>query len=159
MCLVIDINAFHSVFEASSSDYLEFEPVYRWLCGNSRSKLVYGGSRYREELVKMGKYLGYLVELKRSRRVAEIDDGKVDEKETELIRKVNRADFDDAHIVAIFAVSGCRVYCSKDKRSFKYLKRKSLYPKGQKPPSIYTRRNNEHLLCAENIVDLKNQVR
>ncbi len=123
MCVVIDINTFHCVFDSTSKNFLEFEPVNRWLYSKPHSKLVYGGSRYRRELSSLKKYLSFLVELRRMSRIAEIDDGSVDAKEAELVIRVGRSDFNDAHIVAIFAVSGCRVFCSNDKRADKYLKK------------------------------------
>ena len=159
MCVVIDINSFHSVFDTSSRDYPEFEPVNRWLYTNPRSKLVYGGKRYRTQLSTLKKYLGYLAELRRQSRIAEIDDDTVDAKETELEARVRRPDFDDAYIVAIFAVSGCQVFCSKDKRADKYVKMRTLYPQGQNPPGIYRRRTHRHLLCDDNIVALRNRKR
>jgi len=62
-------------------------------------------------------------------------------------------------IVAIFAVSGCQVFCSKDKHADKYVKMRTLYPQGQNPPGIYRRRTHRHLLCDDNIVALRNRKR
>ncbi len=159
MCVVIDINAFHCVFDGKSKDFPEFKPLNRWLYENPRAKLVYGGTRYRREMAALKKYLSYLVELRRMSRIAEIEDDSVDTKETELATRVGRADFNDAHIVAIFAVSGCRVFCSKDKHLDKYLKKPSFYPRGQKTPSIYRNRSHSHLLCNANLVELRNRKR
>lgn len=159
MCVVIDINTFHCVFNASSDSFMEFSPVHEWLYEQPKAKLVYGGTKYRQEMLVLRKYFGYMVELRRLKRIAEIDDVIVDSKEEEVKAKVQRADFDDAHIVAIFIASGCRVFCSKDQRADKYIKMRFFYPKGQKPPNIYRGRKHTHLLCNENLVQLRNCIR
>lgn len=105
---------------------------------------MYGGTKYRKELGALKKYFGYLTELRRLRRIAEIDDATVNSKEVEVSAKVQKRDFYDAHIVAIFIVSGCRVFCSKDQRLDKYLRMSCLYPKKQKRPNIYLSRKGTH---------------
>jgi len=107
----------------------------------------------------LGKYFGYLTELRRLKRIAEIDDAAIDLKEVDVRTKVAKGDFDDAHVVAIFIVSGCRIFCSKDKHADKYLKMRSLYPKGQKRPKIYRGRKHIALLCTGNLVELRNRIR
>lgn len=156
MCIVIDANTFHCVFESSSKCYEDFEPVDKWLHSVLGSKLVYGGSRYRQELSRLTKYLPYLSELKRSHRIAEIDDASVDAKESELTSKIGGNRFNDTHILAIFVVSGCRLFCSRDKSADKYLRNRRFYPKGQRPPHIYRSRKHIGLLCSKNIVALRN---
>jgi len=139
--------------------FSEFSPINQWLHKREKARMVYGGTKYRQEMSVLRKYFGYLTELRRSNRIAEIDDKVVDSMEEDLTQKLPKASFDDAHIVAIFISSGCRVFCSKDKRADKFLKMRSLYPSGQKPPNIYRGRKHIQLLCDDNIVKLRNLLR
>jgi hypothetical protein len=147
------------VFNSESKFYSEFSPVNQWLHNKEKAKLVYGGTKYREEMSELRKYLPYLVELRRLNRIAEIDDRVVDSEEAELYAKVLKADFNDAHIIAIFISSGCQVLCSKDKHADRYLKMNSLYPEGKRPPKIYRGKKHIHLLCDKNLVNLQNRIR
>lgn len=130
MCLVLDINAFHLVF----GQHEPFKPVFDWLM-TGRGKLVMGGSKYDEELAKMKKYLRLISLLKSSRKVVRANDEAVDQRTIEIVRACPDADFDDPHMVALLAVSGCKLFCSEDERSYKYIKRKEWYTNG--PPKIY----------------------
>ena len=155
MCLVLDSNILHNVFDVNSKDHSSFKPVLNWLYKNKRTCLVYGGTKYKSELKRNSKYLSYISELKRNKKVKEVKDRLVDIEEKRVKDYVNSEQFDDPHIVAIFRVSHCKVLVSNDKRADKYLKMKSLYETGRKP-SIYRNENHEHLLNEDNIVNIKN---
>ena len=156
MCFVLDVNSFHHVFGANTTDHADFAPLLDWLYDNKRTSLVIGGTHYREELGKMHKYLDKLVELKRARKLSEVLDEVVDAEEERLKVTVHQKHFDDAHIVALFCASGCLIFASHDKRADPFIKMKTLYPKGQRRPSIYRSVKHASLLCDANIVKLRN---
>jgi predicted nucleic acid-binding protein len=117
---------------------------------------VIGGTTYRKEVKKLGKSLEFLAELRRAGKLSIINDAVVD-KEKDLVSALEtHPDFDDQHIVALFRVSGCRVFASHDKRADRFVKKKALYRKGQKPPSIYRNYRHNNLLIDTNIVQLNN---
>ncbi len=156
MCFVLDINSFHRVFDSASCDHKEFAPLLNWLYDHPQTCLVFGGTHYRDELSKLGKYLDRIVELKRARKLREICDDLVDKEEGRLKQAIEHKDFDDPHMIAIFCVSGCLIFASHDKRADRFIKMKELYPKGQKRPSIYRSLAHTSLLCDANIVHLRN---
>lgn len=150
MCLVLDINAFHLVFGQPSGNE-SFKPVLDWLL-HGRGKLVMGGTKYDEELAKMPKYLRLISILKTSRKVVRANDAAVDQRTKEIIRACPDPDFDDPHMVALLSVSGCKLFCSEDQRSYKYIKRREWYTGGT--PKIYRSksiRNAKHILSDRHI--------
>lgn len=156
MCFVLDVNSFHRVFDPSTAGYADFAPLRDWLYDRPHTSLVIGGKHYREEVGKLHKYFDKLVELKRARKLSEILDVAVDAEEARLKEAVQNKRFNDPHIVALFCASGCLVFASYDKRADPYIKMKALYPKGQRPPSIYRSARHAPLLCDANIVALRN---
>jgi hypothetical protein len=135
----------------------EFSPVKQWIIqGNGR--IVYGGSKYRAELQKMGRYMKLFLELKKAGKVSEIKDEIVDRWEQSLLQQGPKGGFNDQHIVAIFIVSHCRLFCSHDEQAYRHIKNKSLYPVGHKIPKIYRCREHRNLLCNAFIVKLQNTV-
>lgn len=155
MCFVLDVNSFHRFFDPNCKDYADFEPLHGWLYDNSGPKMVFGGTKFRKEMSQLKKYHGYLIELKKMRKLIEIDKDKVDCEELRLIDLVSEPDFDDAHIVAILSISGCLLFASHDKRSFKYVKNRALYPKNSSKRFVYSRRRHLSLLTREKIVSLQ----
>lgn len=145
MCIVIDVNRIPSVFNPNARDHHEFQPILKWL-DRCKTKIVYGGTKYKDELSKMPNYFGVLSEMKKAGQVCEVDDDSVDAAQEEISRKTHHSNFNDQAIVAIVLVSRCRLICSNDKSSFPFLRLRSLYPKHSKPPSIYTGRGNVALL-------------
>jgi hypothetical protein len=120
--------------------------------------LVYGGTRYKAELNRAKRYLSIFIELRKQRRAREINGVLVDRNEQIVRRLVNCDRCDDFHIIAIFRVSGCLLFCSNDKRADCYIKDKRLYETGQKPPSIYRKRTHRKLLNPKNMVAIRNLV-
>jgi predicted nucleic acid-binding protein len=156
MCFVLDTNTFHRVFNRDCKEHVDFSPLLEWLYNHPRTSLVIGGKAYRREIGRLSKYLTYLVELKRARKLSEIDDSVVDAEEDRLRDLVTHRNFDDPHIVALFCASGCLLFASHDKRADPFLKMKALYPKGQKRPRIYRECKHKTLLTDANIVALRN---
>lgn len=156
MCFVLDVNSFHHVFDPNTAGHADFAPLRDWLYDHPHTSLVIGGTHYREEIGKLRKYLGKLVELKRARKLSEVLDEVVNAEEERLKNAVHQKHFDDPHIVALFCVSGCLIFASHDKRADPFVKMKALYPKGQRRPSIYRSARHASLLCDANIVVLRN---
>lgn len=155
MCIVIDINTLASVFSSSSSDHADFQPVLDWIL-KGKGTVVYGGTHYKQELNRAGKYRGVILQLKTARKVAEIEQSAVDARERQLEEKIRESDCDDRHIIAILCVSGCQLVCSNDKRSYRFIKDKSNYAKKRRVPSIYCKREYKRLLSDRNIIALRN---
>ncbi len=154
MCILIDINVLASVFVASAKDHDEFEPVYDWIL-HKNGKIVYGGTTYNKELRKTKKFVPIFRRLKDKRKVVELSNSeKVDEIEKKVISIVNDKKFNDPHIIAIIAVSKCKIVCTRDGESEEFIKNKKLYPQGLKPPKIYKQKSNKNLLNDNNIVEI-----
>jgi len=160
MCFVLDTNSFHLIFDPSSQNHSDFKPLLKWLYKKPKTSLVFGGKKYRTELSNIHKYDYMLVELKRKRKLKIICDEIVDDEEKRIRKLIKCKNFDDQHIVAIFCASGCMIFASKDSKADKYIKDHTLYPNGQKPPSIYRYAHQANdLLRDSNIVRLRNVVK
>jgi hypothetical protein len=80
----------------------------------------------------------------------------VDAREAELIAITQGTGCDDQHIIAILCVSGCRLVCSRDSRSYEFIKCKRYYPKRCRVPRIYSSSKNVDLLSDKNCARLRN---
>jgi len=152
MCIIIDTNALASVFDVDSSNHENFKPVYDWIF-NNKGKVVYGGTKYKEELKNSYRYLKLFGQLSRIRKTIEIDDDLVDNYQKILESKVQHRDFDDPHLVSILHISKCKLICTNEKRAIPYITNKDFYDKGFKP-KIYSRKINSSLLNDSNISDI-----
>jgi len=157
MCFVLDANSFNCLFDRDSKGHEDFAPLLKWLYDNPKTSLVIGGTTYRRELSRLATYLEYIVELKRNRKLSEIDDAVVDAEEVRIRSISSHADFDDQHIIALFSASGCLLFASQDKRADPFVRMISLYPKGHKRPSIYRKSSHVKLLNGTKIVPLRNK--
>jgi predicted nucleic acid-binding protein len=146
MCVIIDTNVFSSVFNKSSVAHGEFAPVLDWIV-NGKGKIVYGGSKYKEELRRAGKYLKIIGQFNRSRKVVNINDNPIDKHQAHVEGILKHRDFDDPHLVAICFVSKCEIVCTKDERASPFLARKEFYPNNSPRPKLYTGKRNAGLLC------------
>ena len=54
MCIIIDANTLSLVFNPETKGHEEFKPVFKWI-DKGKGKIVYGGTKYEEELIKAGK--------------------------------------------------------------------------------------------------------
>ncbi len=157
MCVVIDTNVWSSVFRTDAVPHAEYRPVLKWIT-KGRGFVVYGGTKYATELSRAPRYLAIFVELRKKGRARLVKHAEVDAAATRVEQQANNARCNDAHLIAIFCVSGCRVLCSNDQRSDEFIKAKGFYPAGQKPPSIYRSAEHRHLLCNRNIVRIRNEI-
>jgi hypothetical protein len=151
------MNALPSVFNTEASDHCEFYPIKDWIY-NGKGKMVYGGTTYCNQLGKLPRYLRLIADLNRQRKVVEINKSKVDQAEKMVLNSINNSKCDDAHIIAIVDVSGCRLVCTKDDKSNVYIKDKKLYPKHTKPPRIYKGLRHTDLLNDRNIVTCRHTI-
>lgn len=149
MCIVIDTNTLPLVFQGDP----KFVPVWQWIV-NGRGVIVYGGTKYKNELKRMPRYAKILKLLMDKRKVCEIRQDLVDNCEQAIISMTKGTNCNDQHIIAIFSVSKCMLFCSLDRRSYEYVQDKRFYPKGQKPPRIYRSSGNQSLLDERYIIKL-----
>lgn len=154
MCIVIDTNVLSCVFSGTNCRHDDYRPVLDWIL-KGPGFAVYGGSSYFRELLGARTYLKLLVELKNRGRAKLVNKVAVDAEQALVEGIVPRA-CDDAHLIAIFRASGCRLLCSNDRRADTYVKNKRFYRKGQHPPRIYRSKTHVRLLCARNVVALRN---
>jgi hypothetical protein len=153
MCIVIDANTFAPVFDTRNQRHDEFKPVHDWIFVG-KGKIVYGGTKYKEELRRAARYLKIFIELQKARKVVEVNDQDVDAKQAELEELITHKDFDDPHLIAIVIVSGVKLICSDDARAYPFIKDNTLYPRNIDRPRIYSRSSNQDLLTDANIADI-----
>ena len=148
MCIVSDVNALPFVFTNKVTD---FTPVKDWLI-KGPGKIVYGGTSYIYELTKMARYNRILKLLGDQNKTVVVEKTAVDHKQREIVLKLDNK-CNDPHLIAILAVSRCKLICSKDVQSYRFLKQSDLYPHGYTHPKIYSKRQHANLLCDANIAD------
>lgn len=152
MCIIIDVNALNEVFNTHSVNHQQFQPVRDWII-EGKGKVLYGGTKYRDEL-RRTKYVKLFGQLKRARKAVQVDNQQIDQEQKRIEALVTDPDFDDPHLIAIICVSRCILICSKDKRSYPFLKDKRFYPKGYDRPKIYSNKRNSDLLVDVNIAEI-----
>lgn len=155
MCIVVDTCAFSSVFNERSKDHNKFEPVKKWIT-KGPGFMVYGGSRYHFEIKNSTKFIGVIIELRKAGRAKEIVKAIVDQEELLVKSILQDCRCNDTHLIAIIRASGCKLICSADRKSDRFLKRRSLYIENQSPPKIYRSRAHKDLLISTNIVAIRN---
>jgi hypothetical protein len=153
VCVIIDVNCMPSVLKRSAPDHARFAPILGWL--NSRvGRIIYGGTKYKSELKNMTECLGLIANFERQGKLIRLSDAEVDRFALWAKRQVRARNFDDEHLVAIVALSECRVVCTDDKRAIPYLKRKAFYEAGARMPKIYNKRRHANLCCQDNIAPI-----
>lgn len=152
MAIIIDTNCFSHVFNGSDKRHQDFVPVLDWII-KGQGFIVYGGSKYIQELKKCRKYHKVFNLLKDLKKVLYLKekDRYIDKKMEELYDKYGNEDFDDPHLPAIALATKCKLICSVDTRSMPYVKSSKMYPKGYTPPQYYTGKKEKHLLNDNNI--------
>ena len=143
MPILVDTNCLGNVFSRKSVRHAEFKPVLEWV-RNGSGKFVYGGTTYLNEVPE--KYLRILRYFKELNKVIYGDRDRIDEIEKTNKELITDPDFDDPHLIAIALVTRCKLICSEDKRSIKFVKNRIFYPKGVSPPAYYTSFRNINLI-------------
>lgn len=150
MAIIVDTNCFARVFNRECKEHEEFAPVLNWIV-NGNGFLVYGGSKYLEELKKSCVYMKIFRLLRDLNKAFEFDRQLIDKLTLEYQKKYGNKDFDDPHLPAIVIVSKCRLICSDDKRSIPYVTASYMYPKRFSKPSYYIGSKDSYLLVDRNI--------
>ena len=146
MPIIIDANCIANVFDKHCTKHDEFSPVRDWII-SGKGKMVYGGTKYEEELKLLSKYLPLIRYLKDVKKVVKGDKSKIDKYQSYVESIRDDTDFDDPHLVAISVVTKCLLICSEDTRSIRHVKERKYYPKTfSRLPSYYTSSNNSNLL-------------
>lgn len=120
MCVIIDACVRDLVFSAPRSDAAV--AIVNWI-DEADGRMVYGGTKYYEELFTQKKDNGERVTLERvtrqvrawkqAGRAMEFPKAAVDAEER-VVREMNAATSNDIHILALARVSGARVLFSSD---------------------------------------------
>src|SRR5712691_1082194 len=131
MCIVIDVNALASVFNEKSKNHVEFSPIKKWI-DEGKGFVIYGGTKYKAELQKSFNYLRLIRQMKDGGQAISIRDSVVDTFEAEVQKKTQGTECDDQHIIALLGASRCSLLCSDDKRSFRFVRNRQLYPQGMR---------------------------
>lgn len=154
MCLVIDTCCLASVFDGNSKEHAKFVPVVEWI--NTKGRLIYGGTKYNNELARAAKYLPYIAELARKGRTVQIPNSQADPIAAALKVRVPDREFNDEHLAALVIASRCCVVCTNDNTAISYLRRPDLFSDyGVNRPSIYRgHKRHKELCCNQNIVDI-----
>lgn len=151
MCIVIDANTFHLVFNSRSPQNINFRPVLDWIAyGNG--KIVYGGTKYKKELLCARTYFSYFIELDRAGKVIKLSDSAVDNIQKSLDKLIPQCN--DTHLLAIIINSKCKLLCTCEREAIEYIKNQDIYPTGVRPPKIYSQYRNRHLLNDKNIAEI-----
>jgi hypothetical protein len=157
MCIVIDANTLAPVFNENCQTHPNFKPVRDWIT-EGEGCLVYGGTKYKEELKRSWRYLRLVRQLKDANRAREIDEAEVDKKQVEICDLTCGTDCDDQHIISLLCVSGCMLLCSEDARAIPFLRDNRFFPTRRQRPRIYRSKRNANLLCRNFIVKLRHVV-
>lgn len=150
MAIIVDTNCFSRVFCRNNKEHNEFAPVLEWVL-DGNGFLVYGGSKYKQELRKCMKFMHFFNMLKKAGKAFAFDDNYIDYLQAKNEQIIKHPDFDDPHLPAIVYVSKCRLICSKDTSSAYFVTDPILYPKGFHVPQYYSGKRDKHLLNDGNI--------
>lgn len=150
MSIIVDTNCFACLLCRSNKEHKKFAPVLEWIV-SGRGFLVFGGTKYKDELKKSYKFLHFVRNLKLVRKVVTFDDRLIDDLQAKYEQKIVHPNFDDPHLPAIVLVSKCRLICSKDKHSAPFVTSPSLYPPRFHIPKYYSGLKDIGLLVDSNI--------
>ena len=155
MCIVIDVNTLAPVFSEHCEKHLEFSPVKNWI-QKGHGFLVFGGSKYKTELARAPRYLRLIRQMRDGGQAISIRDNVVDNREANVRAQTAGSHCDDQHIIALLGAARCCLLCSKDARSFSFVKTRSLYPKDMPKVKIYSSSRNTGLLTKTTRSELTN---
>lgn len=150
MAIIVDTNCFSRVFCRDNKEHGEFAPVLEWII-RGNGFLVYGGSKYKQELKDAMKFMRFFNLLKAAKKAVSFDDDTIDKLQTKYEQLINDPDFDDPHLPAIVLVSKCRLICTKDRRSYRFVTSPGMYPKRFHVPMYYSGLQDVGKLTDKNI--------
>jgi|LQAB01.1.fsa_nt_gi predicted nucleic acid-binding protein len=155
--IVIDTNTFSSISNETANDYAEFKPIIHWVKTAGGACFVYGGTKYKAELIKVRSMLALFDQFKKANKVVTINSDLIDAYEAKLEGINQQAAFNDKHLVSVIEISNCRLLCTKDEEAMPFIKDAQFYETSS-PPKLYTGERNRDLLVSGNIVELRNVV-
>lgn len=147
MTIVVDMNCLACVFSTEQADP-EFSPVREFIL-EGVGQLIFGGSKYMEELKRAPRYTKLFNRLRDAGRAIRIRDQAVDVSCEKIERNLRKTDCDDTHIIALLATSNCGLLCSKDRRSFEFIKDTAHYHRDHVGVKIYSGKRNVGLLVRQ----------
>ncbi|MCC6631638.1 MAG: hypothetical protein IT482_06180 [Gammaproteobacteria bacterium] len=145
MCVIVDSCSLAKVFDTGNAEHANFAPVREWVM-NGRGKVVFGGTKFKDELKRASRYMALLVELGRQRKTVSIPDADVDRHEGQVNAIYNHKGFNDSHLAAIVRASKCRLICTCDTAAVPHLKRTDIYAGVCGKPKFYLKLRNRDLL-------------
>lgn len=148
--IILDTNCFSHVFNCSDKRHSEFKPIFDWLILKT-GYLVYGGTKYRQELSASVKYLKIFKLLHRYNKAITYSDAAVDLEMHRIIELTNDTGFNDPHLAAIVIITKCKVICTGDTACIPFLKKKLLYEGKVEPPKFYVNQRSIKVLTRENV--------
>jgi predicted nucleic acid-binding protein len=143
MCLILDANRFGDAL--SSPPKPNYVPIVDWLTKHdSDGVVVFGGTKFLQEIARNDRARRWFVTLERSGRARPVDKTTVDAEERQ-VRRSNLCISDDEHLIALARVSGARVFCTEDADLFRDVRNARLLsnPRGR----VYRRQAHIALLC------------
>ena len=154
MCLVIDTCCIPPVFDRNNQNHPTFAPILEWITrGNGR--MIYGGTKYNEELGRAARYLRFVGELNRKGRTIQMPKQDVDAIAEKLKERIRHPAFNDEHLVALVIASRCCVVCTNDTTAIMYLRRPDLYTADKvRRPKIYRYRSHRNMCCDANLAPI-----
>ncbi len=150
MCIVVDANTFSKVFNPKDNKFADFEPMRAWILSGP-GKLVYGGTKYLEELTKANKFLPLFAALKAGRKAVEIDRAAVDTECSRVEKLRTCTSFDDPQIVASVSAAAVGLLTTDDKGLRDAIKSREIINAIGFRPRIYSRPSNKSLLTNNRI--------
>jgi hypothetical protein len=131
--VVVDADSLSKVFDKTNKEHREYEPLHKSIIEQKRSLIVYGGTKYANELKRARKFLRLFAELGKVGLALMLDAQGVDDEEQRIIGLANDPKFNDHHIVAIVVVGRCNIICSSDRNSHGHYKNSLYYPRHLRP--------------------------
>ncbi len=145
MCVIIDTCCIPKVFNPKAKEHARFALLLGWINGKN-GRLVYGGTKYKNEIRPMKNFLRLFSDYDRQGKVSRAKDSDVDAFASKAKAKITAKAFNDEHLVGIVAVSGCRVICTDDTTAIPFITRRDLYQAVNiGPPKIYSKQSHEAL--------------
>jgi predicted nucleic acid-binding protein len=123
--VVIDTGVLSKMFNPRNSDYGKYDPFRKWIKG-AKGCIVYGGTKYLEELAKLITIMRLITELGRAGKAKCLPRPKVDTEQKRIEGLCNKNRFNDAHILAIAIVGKCKCICSEDLSAHPFFKNRDL---------------------------------
>jgi predicted nucleic acid-binding protein len=151
MPIIIDTNCLANVFSRASKNHEEFAPVLKWIL-YGKGMIVYGGSKYYEELKRNSQYLKIMRYFDEVGKVLKGDKVNIDTIQKQIEDEYVDPDFDDPHLPAIVIDTKCKIICTEDKRCVRFVAHRIVYPAGIDRPVFYMSKKNIDLL-ADSYVD------